>query len=158
MLEWSPTLIVAASEYEKVISFGLKVDIVFGNDENMVLQENTKWMFAPMESLPTVVKYLIAEKYPAVNIISTENKFDDLAGFLNQINIVLFTDNEKSYAVKKDFSVWKPAGTIFKIDIVAYFETDNLKQEENGDFVVIKDGFVSFDFMVDYLFLTEPLH
>ena len=158
LLEWSPTLIVAASEYEKVISLGLKVDVVFGKDENIQLQENTKWMFTPAESLPTVVKYLIAEKYPAVNIISPENRFDDLAGFLNQIDIVLFTDNDKSYAVKKDFSVWKPAGTIFKIDIVAYFETDNLKQEENGDFVVIKDGFVSFDFMVDYLFLTEPLH
>lgn len=158
LLEWSPTLIVAASQYEKVISMGLKVDVVFGNDENLHIQENTKWMFAQMESLPTVVKYLIAEKYPAVNIISTENKFDDLAGFLNEINMVLFTETEKSYAIKKDFSVWKPAGSIFKIDIIAYFETDNLKQIENGDFVVIKDGFVRFDFMADYLFLSEPLH
>lgn len=158
LLEWSPTLIVAASQYEKVISMGLKVDVVFGNDESISIQENTKWMFAPMESLPTVVKYLISEKYPAVNIISVENKFDDLAGFLNQINIVLFTEAEKSYAIKKDFSVWKPAGSIFKIDIISYFETDNLKQIENGDFIVIKDGFVSFDFMVDYLFLSEPLH
>ena len=158
LLEWSPTLIVAASEYEKVISLGLKVDVVFGNDENIVLQENTKWIFTAAESLPTVVKYLIAEKYPAVNILSKESKFDDLAGFLREIDIVLFTETEKSYAVKKDFSVWKPAGSIFKIDIVSYFETNNLKQDENGDFVVIKDGFVSFDFMAEYLFLTEPLH
>ena len=72
--------------------------------------------------------------------------------------MVLFTETEKCYAIKKDFSVWKPAGSIFKIDIIAYFETDNLKQIENGDFVVIKDGFVRFDFMADYLFLSEPLH
>jgi len=158
LLEWSPTLIVAASEYEKAISLGLKVDVVFGNDENIASQENTKFIYSQTASLPTVVKYLISEKYPAVNIISQENKFDDLASFLQDINIVLLTDTEKSYAIKKDFSVWKQAGSIFKIDIVSYFETDNLKQEENGDFVVIKDGFVSFEFITEHLFLSEPLH
>lgn len=158
LLEWSPTLIVAADEYEKAISLGLKVDVVFGNDENIAIQENTKWIFTAAPSIPTVVKYLISEQYPAVNIISNESKFDDLAGFLNEINIVLFTETEKSYAVKKDFSVWKPAGAIFKIDIISYFETDNLKQVENGDFEVINDGFVSFNFVTEYLFLSEPLH
>ncbi|TKC12833.1 thiamine pyrophosphokinase [Pedobacter polaris] len=158
LLEWSPTLVVAANEYEKAISLGLKVDVAFGNDDSIAIQENTKWIYSQTDSLPTVVKYLIAEKYPAVNIISKENKFDDLVGFLPEINIVLFTETEKSYAIKDDFSVWKPAGSIFRIDIVSYFETNNLKQEESGDFVVLKDGFVSFNFTTDYLFLSEPLH
>ena len=157
LLEWSPTLIVAASEYEKVISLGLKVDIVFGDDQHFSIQENTKFILATNNSLQTVVKYLIAEKYPAVNIISKENKFDDLAGFLPEINMVLFTSAEKSYAVKNGFSVWKPAGTIFHIDIISYFEATNIKQEENDEFVVMADGFVSFNFTTDYLFLTELL-
>lgn len=157
ILEWSPTILVAASEYEKVVSLGLKVDIVIGDIEPPHLQENTKWIYAPNVNLPMVVKFLIAEKYPAVNIISKENKFDDLAAYLPEINIVLFTETEKSYAIKPGFSVWKPAGFVFKIDIISYFETSNVKQIENGDFVVINDGFVSFTFTTDYLFLSELL-
>lgn len=157
LLEWSPTLLVAADEYEKAISLGLKVDVVIGADDNLQRQENTKWIFSATANLQTVVKYLIAEKYPAVNIISKENKFDDLVDFLPEINIVLFTETEKSYAVKPGFSIWKPEGTVFRIDIISYFETSNLKQEENGDFVVLKDGFVNFNFNTDYLFLSELL-
>lgn len=157
LLEWSPTLLVAASEYETVISLGLKVDVVFGTDENLANQENTKWVYAAADSLQTVIKYLIAEKYPAVNIIGRENKFDDVAEFLPEINVVLFTETEKSYAVKPGFNVWKPAGSIFKIDIISYFETGNLKPTSDNSFEVIKDGFVTFDFSTEYLFLSELL-
>jgi hypothetical protein len=157
LLEWSPTIVVAASEYEKAISLGLKVDVVVGLSENLEIQENTKFVYASSENLQTVVKYLIAERYPAVNIISKEHRFDDLAEFLPEINIVLFTDIQKSYAVKPGFSVWKPAGTIFRIDIISYFETSNLEPKNNGDFLVLKDGFVSFIFTTDYLFLSELL-
>lgn len=157
LLEWSPTLLVASSEYEKAISLGLKVDVVIGNEENIHIQENTKWILSPTANLQAVVKYLVAEQYPAVNIISKENKFDDLAHLIPEIDIVLFTATEKSYPVKPGFSVWKPAGTLFKIDIISYFETSNLKQLESGEFVVLKDGFVSFAFSTDYLFLSELL-
>lgn len=157
LLEWSPTLIVAASEYEKVISLGLKVDVVIGQMADEQSQENTKWLNLGKNDLPAVIRYLITEEYPAVNVISQESKFDDLVDFLPRINIVLFTETTKSYPIKQDFSIWKPAGTVFKIDIINYFETDNLKQEENGDFVVIKDGFVSFIFATDYMFLSELL-
>jgi hypothetical protein len=155
LLEWSPTLLVASNVYEKAISLGLKVDVVIGKEENLQVQENTKLIFSPNDDLLTAVRYLISEKYPAVNIISKEDKFDDLAHLLPAINIVLFTESTKSYAVKPGFSVWKPAGTIFKIDIISYFETSNLKQEENGDFVVINDGFIKLDFSTPYLFLSE---
>lgn len=156
LLEWSPTLLVAASAYEKVISLGLKVDVVVGKGDDLHDQENIKWLTVSPD-LPSVVQYLILENYPAVNIISEENKFDELADFLPQIDIVLFTASTKSYAVKPGFSVWKPTATIFQIDIISYFETGNLKQEENGDFVVLKDGFVTFNFSTDYLFLSELL-
>jgi hypothetical protein len=157
LLEWSPSIIVAASEYEKAISLGIKVDVVIGVDAELETQANTKFIYAGLENLPTAVKYLIAEGFPAVNIISNENKFDDLADYLSEISIVLFTETEKTYAVKPGFSIWKPKGSIFHIDIISYFETDNLRPEDNGDFVVIKDGFVTFTFTTDYLFLSELL-
>lgn len=157
LLEWSPTLLVAAHQYEKAVSLGLKVDVIIGDLENLSPQENTKLIFSPIDKLSTAVKYLISEKFPAVNIISQENKFDDLAPFLDEINIVLFTETQKNYAIKNNFSVWKPAGHLFKIDIICYFETDNLKQIEDDDFEVIKDGFVSFNFTAPYLFISELL-
>ncbi|WP_199139656.1 thiamine pyrophosphokinase [Pedobacter sp. ASV12] len=157
LLEWSPTVIVAASEYEKVISLGLKIDVVIGDAKSEQTQENTKWLNLAQNDLATVTQYLVQEEYPAVNIISQENKFDDLVDWLPLINVVLFTETTKSYPIKQGFSIWKPAGTVFKIDIINYFETDNLKQADNGDFVVIKDGFVSFVFTTDYMFLSELL-
>ncbi len=157
LLEWSPTLMVATSEYEKAISLGLKVDVLIGKEESTNVQENTKWILSPTETLLAAVKYLVAEQYPAVNVISLENRFDDVAQLIPEIDIVLFTETEKSYAVKSGFSVWKPAGTIFKIDIISYFETTNLRPIDEGSLEVIKDGFVSFEFSTDYLFLTEML-
>jgi thiamine pyrophosphokinase len=157
LLEWSPSVLVAASEYEKALSLGIKIDVVIGLADQLQIQEHTKFIYAGVENLPTVVKYLIAESYPAVNIISKENRFDDLVDYLPEINIVLFTETEKSYAVKPGFSIWKPKGTIFHIDIISYFETSNLKPEDNGDFVVLNDGFVDFNFTTDYLFLSEVL-
>ncbi|MCY1525329.1 hypothetical protein D9M68_603050 [compost metagenome] len=157
LLEWSPTVFVAANAYEKLVSLGLKIDVLVGEEIPGPLQENTKHLDLTTHRLTDLIKYLIIEGYPAVNIISQEKHFDDLVDFLPQINIVLFTTTEKSYPIKSGFSVWKPAGTIFRIDIISYFETSNLKQIENGDFVVLEDGFVSFHFGSGYLFISELL-
>lgn len=157
ILEWSPTLIVNGAIYEKVISLGLKVDVVLNSIEGIVPQENTKSIIGPGDEYNTVLNYLISEKYPAVNVIDEEKKLADLAFYLPKINIVLFTSSEKSYAIKTGFNVWKPAGSIFLIDVVSYFEATNLRQQEEREFEVVKDGFVEFSFTTEYLFLTERI-
>lgn len=157
ILEWSPTLIVNGVIYEKVISMGLKVDVVLDSIDGMITQENTKSIIGPGDEYNTVLNYLISEKYPAVNVIDTDKKLADLSFYLPKINIVLFTPTEKSYAVKSGFSVWKPAGSIFLIDVVSYFEATNLRQQEEREFEVVKDGFVEFTFTTEYVFLSERL-
>jgi len=157
ILEWSPTLIVNGVIYEKVISLGLKVDVILNPVEDIVLQENTKSIIGPGDEYNTVLNYLISQKYPAVNIIDSDKKLADLSFYLPKINIVLFSPTEKSYAIKTGFSVWKPAGSVFLIDVVSYFETTNLKQKEEREFEVVKDGFVEFTFTTEYVFLTEQL-
>lgn len=157
LLEWSPTLVVNGLIYEKVISMGLKVDVVLNGADGMIPQENTKSIIGPGDEYNTVLNYLISEKYPAVNIIDDEKKLSDLAFYLYRINIVLFSPTEKSYAIKTGFSVWKPAGFVFYIDVVSYFEATNLMQKEETEFVVVKDGFVEFTFTTEYVFLTEKL-
>jgi hypothetical protein len=157
LLEWSPTLIVNSGNYEKVVSLGLKVDVVINSAADAVFQENTKVIKGVDDNLQAVLNHLVAEKYPAVNIITTEAKLMDLTAYLGDIDIVLFTEMEKKYAIKSGFSVWKPKGSVFKIEVISYFETNNLKQEESGDFIVINDGFVTFNFTTAYLFISEVL-
>lgn len=157
LLEWSPTLIVNGTAYEKVLSLGLKVDVVLNNVEGLVYQENTRSIIGPGDAYNTVLNYLLSEKYPAVNIIDTEKEIADLEFYLPKINIVLFTPKYKSYAVKTGFSVWKPAGALFYIDVVSYFEATNLLQKEEREFEVVADGFVAFTFTTEYLFLAEAI-
>ena len=158
LLEWSPTVIVAASEYEKVVSLGIKVDMVVGNLEaDAALQENMRIVPQQKKGMEDAMELLIKEKYPAVNVISNISSFDDLTCYLSDINLVLFTEKSKHYAIKNSFSVWKPAGTIFLIDIIAYFEADNLAQQETGEFLVVEDGMVAFRFQTPYLFVGELL-
>jgi hypothetical protein len=158
ILEWSPTLVVNGAMYEKVISLGLKVDVILNAVDGLALQENTKAIIGPGDEYNTVMNYLISEKYPAVNIIDEGKKLSELDYYLPKINIVLFSASEKSYAIKTGFSVWKPAGSIFLIDVISYFEATNLMQKDEREFEVVKDGFVEFSFTTtEYVFLTEKL-
>ena len=158
LLEWSPTLIVNASEYEKIISLGLKVDIVVNPaDIPSEYQENTKTIMGPGDEFNTVLNYLVSQKYDAVNLISVGTKLIDLEYYLDEINIVLFDATRKTYAITKGFKVWKPQGTLFYIDIISYFETSNLRQNEGDEFEVINDGFVEFIFNSEYLIISEKL-
>jgi hypothetical protein len=158
LLEWSPTLVVNSTQYEKIISMGLKVDIVVNPAElPSAYQENTKTIMGPGDEFNTVLNYLLKEKYDAVNIISAGTKLLDLEYYLDTINIVLFDATRKTYAITKGFKVWKPQGTIYYIDIISYFETSNLKQLSGDEFEVINDGFVEFIFNSEYLILSEKL-
>lgn len=157
LLEWSPTLIVNALEYEKVLSLGLKVDIVVNPPDTLILQENTRKIHGVSDDLKAVLEYLVAERYPAVNIIDKKNNLLELSAYIPQIDMVVFTETEKAYAIKPGFSVWKTAGSIFRIQVLSYFETSNLRANENEDFVVINDGFVQFNFSTPHLIISEEL-
>lgn len=157
LLEWSPTLIVNAEEYEKVISLGLKVDAIVHSGDQIFSQENTKIIQAREDAMDAALDYLIAEKYPAVNVIAGKSNLRELGSYIDAINIVIFTETEKAYAIKSGFNVWKPKGSIFYIEVVSYFEADNLIQKENAEFEVAADGFVAFRFDTPYLFISEQL-
>lgn len=157
LLEWSPTLIVNAAEYEKVVSMGMKVDAVVNDSGRHDFQENTKVIDVKTEALDAVLDFLMAEEYQAVNVIDLESNLRELGSYISGINIVVFTATEKAYAIKSGFKVWKPKGSIFKIEVMSYFETSNLMQEENDDFIVLNDGFVEFTFTTEYLFISEVL-
>ncbi len=155
MLEWSPTLIVNSSEYEKVISLGLKVDVVLNPSTRQHYQEHTRLIEKMKADVLEVLEFLIEEGYQAVNIIDQEGQLSDLIDYMPDITIVIFTSNTKNYAIKSGFKVWKPKGTEFKIPLTNYFEATNLVPNEKERFEVSKDGFIEFIFAGTYLFLRE---
>ena len=157
LLEWSPTLIVNSSEFEKVISLGLKVDIVVNPAAYHSFQENTKLINTGNTDVDSVLEYLIAEGYPAVNLIDNESSIPDLSKYIPQINIVVFTELGKSYAIRSGFKVWKPSGVIFKIFEPQEFSSTNLIRLNNHKYEVMQDGFVEFKFDFEYLLITETL-
>jgi hypothetical protein len=157
LLEWSPSLIVNSSEYEKVISLGLKVDIVVNPLDSYSFQENTKLIDTGSSDMDSVLEYLISEGYPAVNLIDATADLHSLGNYISRINIVVFTETHKSYAIKSGFKVWKPAGFRFSIITTDEFSYTNLLPLEEGGFEVAHDGFVSFTFNYPYLFISEAL-
>ncbi|MEJ7557140.1 MAG: thiamine pyrophosphokinase [Pedobacter sp.] len=157
LLEWSPSLVVNSSEFEKVISLGLKVDIVVNPEDSIIFQENTKSINTDNSDMKSVLEYLISEGYPAVNLIDSDGEFESFKEYISQINIVLFTGNYKAYAIKSGFKVWKPSGTIFTIADGQEFTYQNLEPLEPGVYEVAHDGFVEFLFSPSYLFISETL-
>jgi len=156
LLEWSPTLLVNAENYDKILSLGLKIDILVNGNHNEI-QENTRVIQGPADSLMVAINYLYEEKYSAVNVITDKFDLEKFAGFSDKINMVVFTPSDKYYTIKSGFSVWKPAGSIFNILGNAYLEVTNLMQNENGTFNVVKDGFVEFSFSGEPIFISEPI-
>jgi hypothetical protein len=157
LLEWSPSLIVNSSEFEKVISLGLKVDIVVNPEEAIDFQENTKIITTENSDMKSVLEYLISEGYPAVNLIDSAGEIQIFKDYISQINIVLFTGTHKTYAIKSGFKVWKPSGTVFRISAQEEFKYSNLEALATGEYQVAHDGFVEFLFSDPYLFITETL-
>ncbi|MES2829179.1 MAG: thiamine pyrophosphokinase [Bacteroidota bacterium] len=157
LLEWSPTLLVHGSEYEKILSLGLKVDIIINPSDQAHIQENSKLIDTEADGIVGVVDFLISEKYPAVNIISDVNGIAQLERFVSSIDIVLFTEFYKSYPVKTGFSVWKAKDSIFRLEAASDIKAINLNILDNGDYQVVSDGFVEFTFSSSYLFISELL-
>lgn len=156
LLEWSPTLLVNAENYDKILSLGLKVDVLV-NGTGAETQENTKVIQGPVDALMVAINYLYEEKYPAVNVITRKFDLEKYAGFEDKINLVVFTEKAKHYAIKSGFSVWKPAGSEFLIHGNRYLEVTNLMQDEDGIFKVVNDGFVEFTFSGQPMFISEPI-
>lgn len=157
LLEWSPTLIVNETEYEKIISLGHKVDLVISANESIDTQEHTRLIKVERDELSDVFDYLVADHYPAVNVVAAEVAMPAALPFLDQINIVFFNAIYKTYFIRSGFKIWKPKGILFMINAITPFQATNLAEHGNGLFEVAEDGFVEFTFETPYLPISEQL-
>jgi thiamine pyrophosphokinase len=140
LLEWSPTVIVLDGALERVISLGIKVDVWLGDFDHTHIADFSdyplKKVHTPDQDLTDLEKafeYLLAEGYPAVNVVwasgkrmdHTLNNFHSMVRYGRQLKIVYFDDYSTSYLLPPTFEKWYPSQT--PISLIPYGEALEVK-------------------------------
>ncbi|MDN3204270.1 thiamine pyrophosphokinase [Algoriphagus sediminis] len=122
MLEWVPTVIATEKSLEKVISWGVKVDVLiatekFQNVNKNLLNEQSPIIFLQSESenfLSDGIKYLLATDHFAAHLVGYDHsKFLELNSLLDKINLTIIDQNWKYYPVRhKKLSKWFRESTL----------------------------------------------
>jgi len=162
ILEWSPSIIVPLHLFEKVISMGIKVDVVLANGvQNLsVFQEHVKVIPYRISDLDTALNHLVSEGFPSVNIITDRFEANEYQPYVNLIDLVIFKDNQKIYPIRSGFSKWKTEGErIFVLQAIDVEQptTTGLKAINALEYRTEKDGFFSFVFDKPFLFIAEEI-
>ncbi|MFM6975861.1 MAG: thiamine pyrophosphokinase [Sphingobacteriaceae bacterium] len=158
LLEWSPTVLVSEQVYEQADSIGIKIDGVVTANANFDAQEHTLLIPAEGEPLEDALKHLVAEGYPAVNIIDDHFALKDYVFFVDLINLVIFNPVKKIFPIKSGFSKWQSAGQ--KIELmheVHHLHLEGLKKRHDHEYETEKDGFYSLTFDQPFIFIAEEL-
>jgi len=157
LLEWSPTVIATAPVAEQLAVYGIKIDQVVTNNANGITQSDVL-IIAPgnQTELQAAFGYLLAQGYPAVNVVADEIELTEYEIYVQQINLVIFCHGKKVYTVKPGFSKWKPAHEMVNvISPSATLQTTGLKQTLAGYYQTIADGVFTLTFDEPQLFIAE---
>ena len=159
LLEWSPTVITTPHTAEKLNMLGIKVDWVISNGDEEVIQSDVKLMVPGDNTMAvTALNYLVANHYPAVNVITDEPAFDDLLNYTGKIDLVIFQGHQKMYAISSGFSKWKPAGEEIRIlNSTKGLTYTGLEQTGPDGFKTTADGFFTLSFKQPFLWVAEGL-
>lgn len=158
LLEWSPTIIVAGKAYDFADSLGIKIDIIVGIPDEYSLQPRTRVIPSNEHAIKDALDYLIKEKYPAVNIITSTPVVSDFHPYCEQINIVILTVKQRIFMVRSGFSKWKAAGEDIEIlSNATELVHTGLNQSSSHTFTTQSDGFYSLHFQEPFIFVAENL-
>jgi thiamine pyrophosphokinase len=161
LLEWSPTVLVPSHLIEKVLSLGIKIDVVLVPDEGEIKhQEHIKLVKTGGDFLNDALKFLLAEGYPAVNIVHHSFETKSYLLFIDKIDIVVFKGNQKIYPITSGFSKWQTEGekiSVFHTEQIQNLSISGLEKISENEFKTLKDGFFSFTFEQPFIFIAEEI-
>jgi thiamine pyrophosphokinase len=159
LLEWSPTVITTPLVAEQINAYEIKIDGIIADEPNEELQSDVKQI--PQNGAPqteAALKYLIQNDYKAVNVVTDIVNLPAFTPFAAQINIVIYSGDQKIYAVNSGFSKWKPAGENIRIlSVHLNLQTSGLRANGSNKFVTTTDGFISLKFDNGFLFISEDI-
>lgn len=108
LLEWNPTVIIAESSLEKVLGWGIKIDVVLAPAERIQSLTQTLHHQAPIqfisfrnesEMIARVIKFLEAGNQKALNVLA--NSWEDFKSFeISTLNYELFFEGKRWSFVK----------------------------------------------------------
>lgn len=161
LLEWSPTIVIEERTMDLLDARGYKFDIVFTKNAINASQENLKVISYDVAFLKAAIEYLIAHQYKAVNIVSDQLDLGYYRAYLEQINIVLFSNGFRYYFVTTGFTKWKAEGERILI-VSADKDEDNkytgLIKINDKEYEMEKDGLFILEFsQVKYILIGEKI-
>ncbi|MES2269013.1 MAG: thiamine pyrophosphokinase [Bacteroidota bacterium] len=159
LLEWSPTVITTPLVAEQMNAYEIKIDIIVADEFAETLQSDVKHIpQAGASQVEAALKYLIQNEYKAVNVVSDVVNLDNFSPFASKINIVIYSGNQKIYAITPGFNKWKPAGEIIRIlSLNLNLQTKGLTHNGDDSFITTTDGFISLDFDDEFIFISEEI-
>jgi len=159
LLEWSPTVIATPQTAEELVVKGIKVDWIITDGTDDILQSDIKLMSCGDDNLTdAALKYLTSYEYSAVNVITDELELKNYEHFADKINLVIFNNHKKIFAVTPGFSKWKPAGELIELlGPAGKLEFTGLEKIDGVHYKTTKDGFFNLRFKEPFLFIAEDL-
>lgn len=159
LLEWSPTVMVTQEVGEKLNAYGIKVDWIITDNIDGDVQSDVKILPVNEDTIiSTALKYLTANNYPAVNVVTDEFALHDYLPYADKINLVIFYNNKKIYPVTSGFSKWKPAGEIIELfSAPTNLQFTGLDVLSDTTFKTRQDGLFTLQFNEPYIVVAESL-
>lgn len=123
LLEWSPTVIVTEDTVQKVVLWGIKIDVVIAPPSHIEYWKESLQEQAPIkilscasgkETLSTALYFLIASKQKAVNILSSQplTEFESFGS----LDLTVFQSGKRwSFIRSGYYEKWLPAGSMLHI-------------------------------------------
>lgn len=99
LLEWSPTVLVCSGSAEKVLSWGIKMDVVLGpaTDElknRLAHQQPIIFLDDPQHSdIANALHYLVTKQFKAVTVFCATEQWADLEVYTLHLAISVVTNN-----------------------------------------------------------------
>ena len=133
LLEWSPYIVVLDGAFEKVMSLGIKCDVLLGdfdklnpNQSGILSQPNIEIVYTPDQTktdLEKALDFLIEKKHTAVNIVwasglrldHTFNNICTLAKYQSKIKAVILDDYSKVIILPNDFKKYYTKGQVISL-------------------------------------------
>ena len=159
LLEWSPTVIATGQTAETLNSMGIKIDWIITDNPVEPAQSDVKEILAGHGAeIESALAFLIVNSYPAVNIIADNFELKHYEPYVDKINMVIFNDRKKIYAINSGFSKWKSSGELIQIlNGAADVQFTGLEITDGQLHKTTNDGFFSLHFNRPFLFIAEEL-
>ncbi|MCO6359773.1 hypothetical protein [Roseivirga pacifica] len=148
LLEWSPTVVVTTNALEEVLHWGIKIDVVIAQFEQVEAlkprlkpQSPVKLLaFESNDLLNAGFVYLLDNQYPAVNVLAdifSTRILDMVKELSTELDVVLFYNNQKWVYVRRGlFQKWVSTGQVFGIHPIVpgtFFKSEGFYTEMENE-------------------------